>query len=398
MAYGSSEAPVPFYRPEAPVIPQVHPMPQGDLLGGNLIAAFTQRAIAAERTRIEQQQFLQNADLAAKHLELEKVKNSNDYELRKILYGSYTTNAEANRINAEARLRKTVSDVQDANDTQTQYINLTNDAKARAKEMHLDDPNRMTYDPVGFAADLQRFNDEFGLAPDDTGIPARIKAWQTKADQQTVPLKFGAKQDPDDPSKLIGGETIQVPIWKIARGLQDPGEYQLYKDALIASGHITQEEIETPAPDSRNIFTKFFAKKPEPIRTKQEKYDPFAADVFGKAKAVDFSPSKSRVPTFVPKTRVQKMGADVYDERTTPAGRASPQSVEDAANELNNEAPLPEPDLPPTTSAIPASALEPTSTDQTIAKAKLALSRGASPAAIADRLRKMNIDPSTLFA
>lgn len=74
-------APVPYYRPVEPTVPVAPKYPQGDMLGGNLIAAMAQRAIAAERAKIDQEQMLQQADIAAKRLDFDRDRLGQDADL-----------------------------------------------------------------------------------------------------------------------------------------------------------------------------------------------------------------------------------------------------------------------------------------------------------------------------
>jgi hypothetical protein len=103
-------------------------------------------------------------------------------------------------------------------------------------------------------------------------------------------------------------------------------------------------------------------------------------------KIFDPSKSKNMVPEDTPQSAAELRANSVssgspYDPRTTKAGKASPQAVQDAADALNNgvDLPVPEPDR--------------TETDRLIQQAKMAKAAGKDPTAVDNFLQSKGIDP-----
>jgi hypothetical protein len=409
MAWNIPSEGTPYYRPVEPITPVAPREPQGERLGGNLLTAMTQAAIARERAQLEQQQQLLTADLQAKELGLRQEKLGQDYELGKQelglkskYYDTLATNASTNATRAQSALERITQQARDRADFEQQISKLSSDVDARAKELGINDPESQTRNPIGFAAAIQKIKGEFPNAPLYTGIPDRFKAWQAIADQQTIPVKYGAQYDSEE-KVWRGGETRQRPIWQVYRDLHNPDTQETTIDALAAMGHLKTEPSGT-VPISGTLKnakwyqrSSFSADVPETTTT----WDGVVANIIKQGDKADWKPGVSRMPTFVPKgTRGQavKFGDKIYDPRTSAAGRASQTDVTAAVDAVGNEAPLPDPDLPPdntVSSAAPPD--EPTQTDVLLQQARRAAGMpNADVEGIKGWLRQNNIDPDQL--
>ncbi len=405
MAWNTNDQGVPYYgKPVEPDVPVAPREPPGERIGSSLLSAMVQGALGRERAQIEREQMVQHADLAAQELQLRRDKMGQDFDLSKkelalksTLYDAHQVNAATNATRAETALSRTLQLSRDRAEVEQQVTKLNSDVDGRAKELGLTDPSFQTKDPLGFAAGIQKIKSEFPNAPLYTGIPDRFKGWQTIADQQTIPIKYGAVYD-DNKKAWSGGETRVKPIWQVYRDLHNPETQDTTIQALAAAGHLGSEPS-APTPVSGTLKdTKWYERSSfsQDVPTTTTTWDKLVSNLIKQGDKADWTPGVSRMPTFVPKgTREQaaKYGDTIYDPRTTAAGRASPQDSFAAGNTVGDQAPLPEPDLPPST----VSASEPTQSDVLLQQARRAASMpNANVDGIKGWLQKNNIDPAQL--
>jgi hypothetical protein len=399
MAWNIPDRPVPFYpliAPEVPVAPKFQP---GESLGGTLLSAMTQRAIARERAQLEQQQQLQNADLQAKELAMRQEKMGQDHELGKReldlkskYYDVLATNAGTNATRAETAMTRLLQQNADRAEFEDQVANLNSDVDRRAKELGLTNPELQTKNPIGFAAAVKKIKEEFPNPPLYTGIPDRFKGWQSIADQQQIEVKYGATYDSEDKSWKGGGVKMK-PVWQVYRDLHNPETQETTINALAAMGHLKTEpsgsvkiagELKNTGLFERGRFSR-------DVPATSTTWDDVVSNIMKQGDKADWTPGVSRMPTFVPKSsrsQAAKFGDTIYNPRTTAAGRASQPAVEEAASALGEESALPSPDLPPD---------EPTQTDTLLQQARRAAAMpGANIEGIKGVLRQNNVDPDQL--
>lgn len=265
---------------------------------------------------------------------------------------------------------------------------LHEDATGRARQLQLNDPKFQTENPIEFAANLQKFDDEYGQAPATTGIPSRLQQWKTIADQQKTRLKRG------------GGEGMLVPNWQIVRDLQNPETREQTINDLKASGHYSEETFETPKgeeslPKWQQWVNKHTARegkryKPSGVyRDTRMTPSALTADWLKKSETTDFSRRPSRVPDFVPQgaaSTIIKSGRDIYQ----------PREQQERETEMEPELPVSE---EPTAST--GTIGTPTETDTILAEARMtrekAKARGIDiTEQLSAELQRLGIDPSQL--
>jgi hypothetical protein len=129
-----------------------------------------------------------------------------------------------------------------------QMASLRDKAEKRAGELKLVDPKFEAENPVQFAANVIRFNDEFQYAPKESGIPSRLSALQKKIDQHKIMLPAEAEPIRDPINNSITGwegkEKKPTPIWKVIEGLNNEATKEDTKRLLVAGGYLTPEKKE----------------------------------------------------------------------------------------------------------------------------------------------------------
>lgn len=407
MAWANNEG-APYYRPVAPEVPVAPREPQGERLGGNLLTAMTQAALARERAQIEQEQNLRSADLAAQTLELKKQDLKQDYELKKILYGSYQTNAEANQTRATSALERITGEATRRQEVNDELIATNDKIKSEPEYKFISDQSNLDKDPVGYWANYRRFSenhasDVMSIAPDI------IKQVKPLVDQQKIPFREGARWVPggemeiDGKTKTVpghfensGAEVRDVTVWQLAERYKDakPGpERDQILHGLMAAG---QQKIAT----SIEKFHKKDSVEGERAMTRKKNVfsvSDKAQKILDAGEKTDFSHGKDVTPEIFTE-KYKKGGAMGVDYN----GSGNPDYVdpnEEARLRLESEQTIPiEPDdiSTPTSSAKPAG-FTPTPTDVTLQQARNALA--ANPRArdeIVRRLQARNINPALL--
>lgn len=405
-----TQDPVPFYHPVAPEVPVPHQMPQGDLIGGNIVAAFTQRAIASEKAQLDQQQNLQNADLDAQKLDLAKTNSANDFQLKKILYGSYQTNADANYQRATRATKSLMDDTQQKQMIQDKLLQYNDKVKQEPEFKQFTDVKNWDEDPVGTNAAFLRFQDNhrsdvMSVASDTIHQFGRL------ADQQKIPYHDGAvfvpahnvtviKNDIPQTTKVdgafdyTGSSRKDVPVWQIAKSYAETKEGSPERQkilwGLMAAGQdkIAESLIQTGT---------------EPTTVDDPKHPgqkiPTTRDVLVHKRVIGVSERAQKILDAAGKTDFSR-GTDQTPEIFTEKYKSKQPLGIDYNNPDQSGPTLPEPDLPPLQGTEPTSSIgAPTNTDVTLSHAKAALA--ANPQArdeIVKRLAGMQIDPKLLFA
>lgn len=253
---------------------------------------------------------------------------------------------------------------------------LFNEINDTTKKLQLDDPNFQTKEPMAFAANVMKFKDMYGLAP-MTEVQGAIKKYQSIADSQRIVIRPNAVRDAN--GAWVTGEPRNVPIWKIAKNLQDPDAREQTMNDLRASGHITETEENVPGTPGK-IFGSWW---PDAPTTKKVEKRSQAMDRLLQNKT-EFQHEKSRVPAvMMPSSSSQgtaptALPAETDETAPAPAGvdGADPTDLYSA----NGKQPDYGPDM-----------------EATRKQAVAALRRGASPKAVTERWQGMGFDPASLW-
>lgn len=340
MAYGSPETPVPFYRPVAPEIAQVRPLPEGDLLGGNLIAAFTQRAIAAENAKIDQQRMLQTADLAAKQLSFDREKLGDDYELRSKALGIDQQRADDLRDAASRRLDLD-EDLQKHRipllDAQTEYTKSTaklysnafvrnlafaskqadflDQAGKDAEELGLYDSAFQTEHPMQYAKNALGFERMYG-ATTDPKLKATIKKFVDQANASKVTL-----------------DGKQYSWAQVAQDIELNKDTSAFVDALKRGGYFHAEMGEETVAGTTS-------RTPNPVLKR------ILEDEMGGTPIKKINEIKAKVDPFAPKNATEALAKGMITPADVTGAAESLKKKDQAAGESSSPD-LPEPEIDP---------------------------------------------------
>jgi len=401
MAWNTTNEGVPFHPLIAPETPAPSDTAARIISAGTgpAISGFVQMAIARERAQLEQQHQIQNADLQAKELAMRQEKMGQDHELGKReldlkskYYDVLATNAGTNATRAETAMTRLLQQNGDRAEFEDQVATLNSDVDTRAKELGLTNPELQTKNPIGFAAAVKKIKEEFPNPPLYTGIPDRFKGWQSIADQQQIPVKYGATYDSEGKSWKGGNEKMK-PVWQVYRDLHNPDTQEATINALAAMGHLKTEPAGSVkiAGELKNAGLFERGRFSGDVPATSTTWDDVVSNIMKQGDKADWTPGVSRMPTFVPKSsraQAAKFGDTVYDPLTTAAGRAGQPAVDEAVNSLGEESSLPSPDLPPD---------EPTQVDVLLEQARRAAAMpGANIEGIKGVLRQNNVDPDQL--
>lgn len=351
----------------APIIPNAQENKGPELFASSFGTGLAAMARFSEMKRNSDMQLLkiaENEKLAQEQNALEREKMATDADIRRSALDSTMKLNEAHadyfRAHAKAYSDNTATATQRAIAFNQQRESLVNEVNDQASKLKLDDPDFATKQPVQFAANVNQFEDMYGLSPLPE-VKGAIHRYRTLADQQKIPLKIGATFD-EEKGTWVGGKESSVPIWQIARNMKDPDQQEETANALQASGHMKLIQD----------FEEIAGKKVP--RTRSEP-DDLVKNALKEGESVNFQ----RVPSRVPSAMLPKSAGP---------GTAGPTD-------------LPEPYLPPVVDEPQARNVpqfDPTQTDTYISQARAAIAKGAPMAAVARRLQEMSIDPQVLFA
>jgi len=245
MAFDYQREGIPHHPLVAPEVPSVKPMPQGEMIGSSLLAAFVHRAIASEQASLEQQRAMQSADMEARRLELARKAEADNFEIAKENAASLATYRD---IMAPINLRR-ITGAQDeklkAAADYGNYQDTINENDSRfdgaVRDLKLADATFQMNDPVGWIENYNELKNRFGTAVAGK-IPRALKSLDVQADQLKVPFIQGAKTVTGTDGKVgwIGsgdGKPIRVPIEQIVRQWQNPDLRESLENGLIAAGH-----------------------------------------------------------------------------------------------------------------------------------------------------------------
>lgn len=241
MAFDIPSPAVPYYKPVEPVVPTPDNTAAKLISEGTATAlqAFTHMAIARRQAELEQQKQLQDADLESRKLNILEQHGDEEFQLKKQLYDTYQTGADARLTTAKANLARFTSMAKARQDIQEKQQMFSDKVEADKKNLGLDDPN-LQNDPVAFGLALDKFQSHWGQAPPTAGVKDQIAYYKNIADQQTIPVRFGAVKDPD--KGWIGPEAKAVPIRQIFNGLRNPETQDGWLNGLMAAGLVTGKE------------------------------------------------------------------------------------------------------------------------------------------------------------
>ncbi len=299
MAWNTTNEGVPYHplvAPEVPVAPNIQPV--GGELGSSIVSAFVHRAIAAEQTNLDQQKLLQNADLAAKGLQLDAQKQQQTYEVAK----ENADSLEQYRSDEQAWHEKTYHDrqtvlknTQDAKHAQDEamisFANDINTTDARSTRDVKPFLSTATYkdNPAEAYRMGQAYIDKYSGA-EVGSTPQNVKLVQDKINNLKVPYVAGASfvnakgestsggkkgifsgsdltpdqqlmwrlPNPKNPAQWIAAKPyVQLlPISKIDEMYQDPVNHDQIAAGLAAGGHGTI--VRTTDPNDKNKTTVSF--------------------------------------------------------------------------------------------------------------------------------------------
>lgn len=360
----------------APIIPDAQHNKSSEILLEGLRGGF------AAAAQIAQQRRQSESDLA--HLALqERLQNeAHDLERTKLSMASEMIPYQKSEATAKASLQteqaRAYSEGRATSAQQTIKFNrqketLFSEVNKTAQDLQLDDPVFQTKEPMQFAANVMAFKDMYGLAPMPE-VKGAIKHYQDIADQQKIVIRPNAIKD--ELGQWKTGEPRSVPIWVIAKNLQDPNAHEQTMMDLEASGHITKSEENVPGTPGK-IFGSWWPDAP--TKKTIEKHTP-AMDRLLQDKT-QFQHAPSKVPSvMLPSssatgTAPTELPVDVPVDATTAPGTDSyaPQS--------SNTSPDYGPDV-----------------DVLLGHARAALQRGAAPKDVAMRLNSFGVDPNQLWA
>lgn len=450
MAWNIQGQPFQYHQPVAPEVPVA------DNTGAKIISAgasagieaFTRMALANKQAQLEREKMIQDADLAAKGLELRKQELALDYDLKKKLYGSYETNAEANKAKAIGGVARFVEERDRRNMMEQEALAFNDSIRAEPEYQSVTNPTYMAEHPVEWAADFRRFQDNH--ASDQVSIAADvIKRYKPLADKQTVPFREGAVWQPGHdglpdkdgaiphvPGRFETKDSVlrHIPVYQLAERYKqakpDSPEQKQILWGLMAAG---QQQIATKLEETGQYIdeekTDEKTKKKYTLRTQVvQRQNVFSVTPEIKKKLdagekADFSRGSDRTPEMF-RAKYKKGGAMGVDysgnleqqiqenDQNMPLPQADPGATSTRAGQLRdqraideaNEAPqdystsIPvEPGaLPDVSSATPT--FEPTQTDTYLQHARNALAAGAPRELVAQRLASLHIDPNLLMA
>lgn len=357
----------------APVVPDAQKNKAPEIFLQAMGTGLQAAARFAEMRRQSEETVLKIAAqerIAGDEHELAKQKMAEDFELRD---RAMTLNEEllpSRKMYYESAANNKRDAAQTLFAYNTQRNQLINEANSDAEALGLNDPRTAVKDPVGFAANSLKFESEWGFGKSTLPeIDAAITRYQRQRDQHKIPLT-NVIRDSTGSWKLGDGQQM-VPIYRIVQQLQDPNTHDYAVELLRQNGHIQSKE-EKSKPYMMGWGNLLH---PSEVTVTRDVPDALAADALDKAKSVDFTPGKSKLPA--------AMQPKSYGKGIAPTE-------------------LPEPDLPEDGTLPDQSAADqlssPTETDNFLNQAKGALAQGASVKAVADKLIEMGIDPSQMWA
>lgn len=335
MAFQFSNEGTPYYRAPAPEVPVAPREPQGERLGGNILSAMTQMALARERAKIEEQQNLLTADLQAKRLGFEREHLAQTYDLTTRAQDIQQQNTlldysvAKDRVDMEGDWHEAQTDLSNRQ-FKTAYDRNLAFARSQAKtiddagkdslDLGLFDSEKQTKNPMQWLADFERFSNRYANAPDVTRIPETISNLKkTVADKLTVALD-------------TGNGTKNYPLQQVYEGLKDPNSP--FWPAFKQSGYFTQGSVDKKG-GAKGVKapTKEFSDFMEQGRK---------ADFEGAAK------EKSRIDPLAPRNATEAIAAGTL----TPDGSGGGDTATPAPNpmgtksgQLNPGAQLPPPEV-----------------------------------------------------
>lgn len=290
------------------------------------------------------------------------------------------------------------------NQQQQDAINDVNDSAAK---LQLDDPNFATKDPVQFAKNVRDFGEMWGHSPLPV-VQHAITKYQTIADQQKIPVRWGATFDPHlgpvgsdgkAAGAWIGGRAAMLPVWQVAEKAQDPLVSEYTMNAVMAGGNgshivkgfqdISGVKVPTTTTEFENPSLKSYMDKAQGIDWTQHVPSRVPAAMLPRSAAAGTTPT-----TGVPSSS----GTTSY-----PGGSVQNSDVEQAADAMQSyDVNTFDPTAMPQSSAQPASSappdFQPTQTDMYLTHARNAIAQGASMQDVANRLQQdYGIDPSQLW-
>ncbi len=267
MAWNTTNEGVPYHplvAPEVPVAPQIQAV--GTDIGSSIVSAFVHRAIAAEQTNLDQQKLLQNADLAAKGLQLDAQKQQQTYEVAKENADSleqYRSDEQAwhekNYSERQTALKTAQESKQAQQDAIVANVTSMNDLDKQSyvdgKDNGLFDDKLLTSDPGEYIMRAKDFKDKYGLAQQGA-TPKLIADVSKRAGSITVPYAPGAElvdptgkstgkdlawrvpvQASDGSTKYVDAATQAKPTPLLSIYNQYQTDPRGVEKALIAAGH-----------------------------------------------------------------------------------------------------------------------------------------------------------------
>jgi hypothetical protein len=316
------------------------------------------------------------------------------------------------RARAAANARYQMEERERLAQRQASVAELDHQAKTEAHDLGLNDEKNWVNDPVGTLDKYMSWQGRYGNAVEGA-IPGELNRLKTRADQLKIPVRVGATLKPEayvkpDNAALgtkpryvapqwTGGELQHVPLsefvqkWRYHPELRDELRTQLF-----AAGGNTQtiDRIEkgSPATIKTTSFMGMFPSKETVDKGKPDTLvhrtdlNPDVKGMLQKAETGTFLKGENQVP----------------EELTKPYRRGMPPfggDVIDQSNDINNTAPLPEPQSPAASTPVepPPLTFGATQTDRTLEQARRAFA--ANPGArdeIRRRLAALRINPDLL--
>jgi hypothetical protein len=419
------QQPAQYHAPVAPEVPAPDNTAAKIISAGtdSAVNAFVRMAVQRNQAELERQKQVQDAALTLRAQDIAKENNKLDYEvgmanakslaLSRVGIGSGGITDPKWRAQQSFLWRQQQDEI--VKQRQMSVAALDHQAITEAHDLGLNDEKNWVNDPVGTLDKFMNWQGRYGNAVEGQ-IPGELNRMKTRADQLKIPVRVGATLKPEAyvkpdnaalgtkpryvPPQWEHGELQHVPLsefvqkWRYHPELRDELRTQLF-----AAGGNTQtiDRIEKGSPariKTTNFMGMFPSKeivdkgKPDTLVHRTD-LNPDVKGMLQKAETGTFLKGENQVPEEL--TKPYKRGMD-------PFGGGD---VIDQSNDLNNTAPLPEPQSPASSTPVEPPQLNfgATQTDRTLEQARRALA--ANPGArdeIRRRLAGLNINPDLLGA
>lgn len=363
----------------APIVPDAQKNRSPDILLDSLrtgLAFFSQTAQQRRQTQSDIAHLALQERLASEQHDIDQQKINLATEM--VPYEKKLKEAQATLAfdHASAYADGTATAAQNKLRFNRQQEALYKEINDTTRKLELDNPMFQTKEPMQFAANVMKFKDMYGMASDKR-IQDAIKKYQGIADSQRIVIRPNAVRDAN--GAWVTGEPRNVPIWKIAKNLQDPDAREQTMNDLRASGHITETEENVPGVPGK-IFGSWW---PDAPTTKKVEKRSATMDRLLKNKT-EFQHERSRVPSvMMPSSSSQGTAPTALPETDE---TAPPAAGVDGADPTDlYSAVVKQPDYGPDIEAMRKQAVA-------------ALRRGASPKAVTERWQGMGFDPASLWA